>query len=242
MRRLRVERARYENALADAELEVDRTRRALTLLVLPEQPGTAVTPAESLAQAVRGELLETALTRAEGRRPELRVARADVESAHAALRAARSEGLPDPTLTAGVKRQSPDTRGLFLGVSVPLPTFDRNRPQIRAQEARLQAAETRLALVERQVEQDVRLAFERYASYRDRIESIQRALLSEADALLDIARISYEEGEMTLLELLDAADAYRDARISDVALRRGLWTSFVELARASAGGFAIVDP
>ena len=41
----------------------------------------------------------------------------------------------------------------------------------------------------------------------------RKAGVGEADQLLTIARIAYDEGEIGIVELVDAADAFLDARL-----------------------------
>jgi cobalt-zinc-cadmium efflux system outer membrane protein len=235
LRRLRVERARYENRLALSELDVLNARRHLTLLVLPESDDMLVAPAQA-EQGISPQLtLETVMVRAQARRAELRSTRAEVASAQARVQQARKERLPEPTVTAGYKQQSDGYSGVFLGLAAPLPVFDRNRGAIEVRQARLHAAETRFLLAERQIENDVRRAYDRYNSLVEQLGLIAGELLSEADALLHAARIGYAEGEMSLIELLDAAEAYRDARISTIDLQAGLQIAYYDLLRASGG-------
>ena len=68
---------------------------------------------------------------------------------------------------------------------------------------------------------------DRYDSTRRRFEAGGDAMLAEAEALLATARAAYAEGEMTLLELLDAAEAFREARLGEVFCNqpRGLPTT-----------------
>ena len=89
----------------------------------------------------------------------------------------------------------------------------------------------------RQVENEVRQAYATYASLRDRIALIEEGLLTETGDLLQIALASYGEGEMTLVELLDAAAAFRDARLTRLDLRAAFWTSYYDVLRAAAGPF-----
>ena len=56
------------------------------------------------------------------------------------------------------------------------------------------------------------------------------------DELLRTARVSYDEGEMSLVELLDAAEAFRDARIMAIDLLADFQTSHYDLLRATGGG------
>lgn len=240
LRRVRIERARYENDQVRAALDVQAARQQLALLIAPrDSDALAFAPATDLDAAPEALTLEAMLEAARARRPQLRAARAEVEAARAARRAARLRWIPDPTLTAGYKRQSNGFEGVFLGASIPIPLFDRGRGASEAGAARLRAAEARLGLLQRRIETDVRTAFARYAAFRARLAQLQEDLRAEAadlgaaDNLLDAAQVSYAEGEMSLVELLDAATAFREARLVTTDLLADTWTSYFDLKRAA---------
>ena len=87
-------------------------------------------------------------------------------------------------------------------------------------------------LTRRLAEIDLRAASDRYASTRSRLEAAGDLMLVEAEALLATAQAAYLEGAMTLLELLDAARAFRDARLSALSLRSATWIAYYDLIRA----------
>ncbi|MCS3676261.1 cobalt-zinc-cadmium efflux system outer membrane protein [Salinibacter ruber] len=231
VRRIQLERARYEQRLAAARLDARSARRQLALLILPDEaPPVAAEPLPGATppSISRGEAVRTALRA----RPELRRWQSAVAAQEAARRAARQEAWPDPSITAGYKRQSDGFEGAFLGIGLPLPFFDRNRGAAEAESARLRAAQTQQALARREIRNEVRRARAAYASTRRQSQLLEGDLLRGSGDLLRIAQTSYDEGEMSLVELLDAADAYRDARIRSVNLRADLWTRYFSLLRA----------
>ncbi|HSH75758.1 MAG TPA: TolC family protein, partial [Longimicrobiales bacterium] len=237
LRRIGVERARYETLLADAELQVGSAQRALALLVAPDA-GDERLAAEPLPTSLPpdAEYGEPEAPVSEGR-PELAAARAEVDAEVARARLARAERVPDLTATGGFKRQSDGLRGAFLGLSVPLPLFDRGAGAVDAAEAGLRAAEERLALTRRQLENDLIRATESYETLRRRADLFLGVETGGSADLLDIALVAYGEGEMELVELLDAADAQHEARAADSTLRASLWIAYFDLERAR-GGFA----
>ncbi len=229
-RRIRLERARYEQRLAAARLEVRNAREQLALLVLPG--GTPSVAAKTLPSKRPPAIsVQEALQAALQQRPELRRWQSAVEAQKAARRAARREAWPDPSVTAGYKRQSDGFKGAFLGVGIPLPLFDRNRGAAEAEAERLDAARTQQSLARREIRNEVRRAHAAYTSARRQAELLGDDLLRGTGDLLRIAQTSYGEGEMSLVELLDAADAYRDARLRSVDLRADLWTRYFLLLR-----------
>ena len=236
LRRIRVERARYEGALAQAELHAAETRRSLALQVSPESESRELAPAAPLVGAppALDEQRVTSGTLAE--RPELLAARAALEAARADAALARGERIPDVTTTGGYKRQSDGLSGAYLGLSLPVPIWDRRRGAVEAADARTSAAASRLALTRRQIENDVRSALDAYRSLMRRAALFDEMQSAAGEDLLEMAQVAYNEGEVELLDLLDAATASRDARVLEARLRADLWIGYFDLERA-VGGF-----
>jgi outer membrane protein, heavy metal efflux system len=234
-RRIHVERGRYETRLAEAALEAAAARRHLAALVDPTGGDLELAPAETMTGVPPAIAADRALNLALTRRGEVAAAEAALESARAASSVERRERIPDLTATGGYKTQSDGLTGAFLGLSLPLPLWDRRGGAVEAAEARVAAAEYRLALTRRQVENDVRHAVETYASLARRAELAASWASDEAADLLEIARVAYLEGEMELIELLDAAEALREAQAAEARLRADLWAGYYDVERAVGG-------
>ena len=87
---------------------------------------------------------------------QLRVARAESRAAAADIDRERSLRIPDPVVSAGVRRFEESNDSAFLvGVSIPLPFSNRNQGNIAAAEARLRAANAREAVALADFEQSV---------------------------------------------------------------------------------------
>ena len=142
---------------------------------------------------------------------------------------------PDITATGGYKRQSDGFNGAFLGLSVPLPLFDRRGGAVATSESQIRASEERLELTRRQVQADLRKAIESYHSLQLRGALLEEDILGGDPDLLEIAQVAYDAGEMTLVELLDAAEALRDAHSAEAKLRSDLWIAYYDLERAMGG-------
>jgi outer membrane protein, heavy metal efflux system len=233
-RRIAVERVRYENALASARLDASNARRMLALLVVPDSEELELAAADAAGALPPAIDSARVMTEALTRRSEIAAAEADLEAARAEHRARRSGRIPNVTAMAGYKRQSDGLTGAFLGVSVPMPLWDRRAGEVEAASARVSVAEARLVEARRRVRNDVARALLAYESYVARL-----ALLGEPQAeatdLLNIARIAYDANEMDLIELLDAADALREAQTLEIRLRAEFWTSYFDLERAMGG-------
>ena len=241
LQRIRVERVRYENLLAEAGLATSAAQRDLALLIFPNgevsgnEETIRVAPLELLGVPPLELDLDRVLESAIDRRPELVAADAEVGAARAGSRLARAERIPDITATGGYKRQSDGFSGAFLGLSVPLPLFDRRGGAVATSEAQIRASEERLELTRRQVQADLRKAIESYRSLRLRSALLEEDILGGDPDLLEMAQVAYDAGEMTLVELLDAARALRDAHSAEAKLRSDLWIAYYDLERAMGG-------
>ena len=241
--RLQIERARYETLLARRRLDLDEAARELALLIAPDSLAApaALLPAEPLSglAAVEQALeLEAALAAA-SERAEVRAAEAEVDAARSRLSLARRERIPDVTVSGGYKHQADGLQGAVIGLSVPVPLLNRNQGEVAEAEAQLQAAQARHDLALARAQAEIRRAWDVHRSLRERMRTLGETLLPESAGLLETARVAYAEGEMSLVELLDAADAYRSARESVNLLLSDYLISIYDLGRATG---ALLEP
>jgi cobalt-zinc-cadmium efflux system outer membrane protein len=235
LRRLELEEVRYETLLAEAALELSSTRRALAVLVAPEAPGLQVAPAAPLAGAPPEVALDGLERAALERRGEIAALAADSRSAEARVAEVRAMRFPELTATSGFKSQSDGFGGVFLGLSVPLPVWNRSGGSIAAANARVDLDQARLASVRRDVEADARTALDVYRSQLARAAFLEGSEAVTTD-FLEIASVAYEAGEMDLIELLDAAEALRDTEGATIRIQSEVWIAYYDLERA-VGGF-----
>lgn len=131
-----------------------------------------------------------------------------------ALRArARSERVPDVTLHAGPRRLSgPNDTALVVGVSVPLPLWDRNRGAIAEAEHRVAklAAEARAARV-RSVT-DLATARIGLQASSEEAHLLRTRVLPGTERAVAALRRGYESGRFAQIEVLDAERARLAAR------------------------------
>ena len=220
LRALRADAALAEAraSLVEAEAESLSARTALATLwaggeaplVLAEFPDI-VPPASLISEA------QESLT--------YRVARAESTAAAAEIERQRSLRIPDPTVSAGVRRFGESGDNAFLvGVSIPLPFRDRNQGNIAAAEARLRAANAREAVALADYEQAVATARARYLGAEARVETLSQTSLPQAEEALRLVRIGYRNGRFPLIEVLAAAEARDTIREALIAAReqRGL--------------------
>jgi len=226
--RLRVELANYEDALAAAQRAYRDTRIELAHFLAPT-PHAGHHGAEkdllTLTDSLRYQpldldyeaLVETALAQ----RGRVRSAEAALRRQEETVRAERYARWPALALTAGYRGETQPgitASGFTVGLQVGLPIFHQRQPQVRAARAARQAARHAMDISRRAVELSVHEAYERLTSYQRRISRITEEVLVQSDQLLDDALYIYEEGEINLVELLDAVEATKTARLLQINL------------------------
>ena len=151
-----------------------------------------------------------------------RVARAESTAAAAEIERQRSLRIPDPTVSAGVRRFGESGDNAFLvGVSIPLPFRDRNQGNVAAV---LRAANAREAVALADYEQAVATARARYLGAEARVDTLSQTSLPQAEEALRLVSIGYRNGRFPLIEVLAAAEARDTIREALIAAReqRGL--------------------
>jgi len=125
--------------------------------------------------------------------------------------AARRLRIPDPEVSAGVKRadvtsgMAPNpfsnvTRtGVVFSLSVPLPVFNNGRYEVARYQAEQTQATARAAVLARQIQAEIQGAREVLMIRRDALAAYQRELESAGVELTRITRVAYEEGEVGIL-------------------------------------------
>lgn len=137
-------------------------------------------------------------------RPDVAAQGKTVEATEASVSASRREALPTIDLEAGYKKRTGGFSGFVVGLSLPLPLFDRNHGAIAHAEAELQQQKILLDSMKKAAQAEVNLLLDRIASLESRVADISKNLETSQE-LTSIARIAYEEGETGILELLEAS-------------------------------------
>lgn len=242
-RRLKLEAARHATLRAEAVLAQQSARVALASLVLPEASelrSRDMRLSDALA-AVRVDVAsDSLLTLALRSRAELRVATLEADAAAADARLTVRERTPMPSLSAGIKTEQVSTasgasqglRGLVAGVSIPLPVWDRRAGAIHAADAETRRRSAEIEVQRRRIVREVADAEDAYRSIGAQIALLVPHLGFESAASLRAVQLAYAEGEITLLEWLDAVRAYREAEAIHATLQAELIIRRAALDRA----------
>jgi outer membrane protein, heavy metal efflux system len=157
------------------------------------------------------------------RRPEVRAARERLAAAGAGTGIEQTMIIRELGATIGVK-QTAGVNSMIAGLSLPLPLFNQNRGELTRARAERDAAAFELAARERSARADLAGAAEAARILTDRAVELARrqpeagdgrpAYLARADEARAIALGAYREGAAPLLQVLDAARAWAEARVA----------------------------
>lgn len=234
----RFDRLRAEQELRDARqlvtsaaVAVAETRAALSAMLPRDTTVTRV--AGALHQQQAPAPVDSLVTRAASTRAELRALQLSAERAALESDAARRARLPAPTVFGGLKRAdeaSGRQRGGVFGLNLSVPLFDAGGREAARWAAERARVETERAAIGHQIRSEIARASEALALRQAAVSQDQAAA---GDELMRIAEIAYREGEVGILELLDAVrtasrartrsiDIRLDARLAQIALERAV--------------------
>jgi cobalt-zinc-cadmium efflux system outer membrane protein len=180
-------------------------------------------------------VLEALIEQAESSRGELVALRREIEAAGFAERAADRRRIPEPEIVAGTKSSTlgGGDLGSVVTVHAAIPLFDRAQPERALAVARASQAQARrdaFRLVLRGQIASLRAAV---IERREAAERYRSQAVSSADQIARIAQVSYDAGERSILELLDAYRTGLSARVRQATLDASVRQAEIELEFAS---------
>jgi cobalt-zinc-cadmium efflux system outer membrane protein len=175
------------------------------------------------------------LERASTGHAELRVLQSRITQAQAEGDVALRGRLPSPIVSGGLKRSDNDSlreTGGVVGVGVIIPLFDRGGRDAARWEAERLSTEAERVAIERRVRADILAA---HQTLQARRAAADQDRASNPEELMQIAEVAYREGEIGILELLDAVRTVVRARVRSLEITHDVRLAAIELERAMGG-------
>ena len=201
-----------------AEATAVQTRIAVEVLMGVNQPEGNWTPAESLEQLLENSSPPAIASTAEEARPDVVAAEADLGKSDADLKLQKAMRIPDPTLFLEAEHNPPgggppvDTIG--LGVSFPLPLWNRNRGNIKLAEATRDQAAIALDKARAGVNSDIASAQVAYREALGRWRLFRDQTGPKSAVVRQSVMFAYERGGASLLDLLEAERTDNNIRLA----------------------------
>jgi cobalt-zinc-cadmium efflux system outer membrane protein len=137
--------------------------------------------------------------------PALQVAQLELARRQALAQLERSRRVPDVALTLGSKRSEELGRSqLVVGLSVPLPLFDRNQGAVLESARRVDQARDEVTAALTRLELELVQAREEYASARAQAQAVRDEILPGARSAYEAASTGFDYGKFGFLDVLDA--------------------------------------
>ncbi|MEA4867197.1 MAG: TolC family protein [Rikenellaceae bacterium] len=161
--------------------------------------------------------LETLMGKALENRSDIVAARKETDVSKYLLKAAKVERIPefDIFLGYGINAEvrnelapAPKFGCFEVGVSFPIPLFNRNKGGISAAQSELKQSELRYIAAQNQVRNELIQAFNNFNHTTKKLNLFKAGLVKSAKDALDQKRGEYYRGEIHLIEVLDAQRSY----------------------------------
>lgn len=235
------DRMRGQRALVDLEAErsLAAGERARAQGRLAGYLGSGITPeslvaADALIVIPPLSPLPVLIDQALSTRGDYRASAIAIERFEAERAAAARLQIPTPTVTGGLKRSDfggTTSSGYQVSVDLAIPLFSRGQAATALAAAQKARAEAEAQLWRLQIEADVRAAYNAARIQRERVTRYQESTAAIAEPLAQIGRVGYEEGELSILELLDAERQALDARLQVLELAAAARRATIDLDR-----------
>jgi len=250
--RLQAGRLQFQQAVIDAQTAYEQATRDLLNVLSARQQDIAPTdtrpslrtgPANDLLQSapliVMGDFSDRPVSEgadqlkdiAHANRPDLKIARANLDAAEYGRRLAQAQRSRDINVETEYQRVGDDDT---LGVITQIPLFLYNNGKAGVEQASAlrAAAEAQFHQAEIQVDTDVEKAYQAYRAAKRSVTLYSDENLKQVQKVRDIIDFSYRNGAATLLELLDAERTVRQAASSYNQARANYQSSLWQLEQA----------
>ncbi|MDE3220162.1 MAG: TolC family protein [Nitrospirota bacterium] len=220
------EAARAQNALVVARAKLD--------MMTAGRLGRQFSIQGDFDSLQQGLDLDALVARAMEQHPTLRRLSKLVEQAEFSATLEKESRVPNVTVQGSYHREAGD-ESVTAGLSVPLPLWYRRQGEIetalgsrhRAEAERLRVQNEMIQAITQHV-QDVRTA-------NEQLQVFEAGLLKQAEQTLRVARVSFQQGAASLLDLLDSQRVYRQTLLEYVQARADLSIALARLERAVGG-------
>ncbi len=247
LERVEVNRLEASRQILESQVEVLQLQLKAVVGLAPDAPIAIKGDLSSLPLSFDR---EEELRRALAARPDLIVARAEVEMARAKIRKEEAEGRWDASANVGYMRQNfgfdlnglterGDTRPITDifhyvggGVMIMLPLRNRNQGNVAAAFAEAQAAERRLDFVTLTIRQEVAAAFIQYDAAQRSLEIYAQGVRELARQNLEVIRKAYALGRTSLLDVIAEQRRYIDIEMGYTESLKQVYDAIVDIERA----------
>lgn len=228
--------ARFEMEFARAKVEVQRSQslRDQAMLGLAAAIGDSRLRVKSLVGSLHTtfeiptlEALAANLTA----QPEFALADANLRASNARIDLAKAERIPDIKVEALYHRLEATKENTFdIGLSIPLPLFNRNQGKLREARAEAAAAEARSRMTENELHLRLRESYAQLTSALATSRALQTEILPRAEAVLKSAESRYAAGDTSLADVLPVRRDWSAIQLSHLDSLRDVMQAWAQVS------------
>jgi cobalt-zinc-cadmium efflux system outer membrane protein len=143
--------------------------------------------------------------------------------------------IPEPVFNAGLKRadvgQNRSATGPVVGISVPLPLFNKGQAEVARFAAEQERVSARLQILSQRIRANIEGTVRAFNVRVQARDSYRKELADSGPELIRIATIAYQEGEIGILQLLDSYRSQRQAQLRMLDIQSAVKEAQIELER-----------
>jgi outer membrane protein, heavy metal efflux system len=220
--------AEWKNSLTDISMMTGTTKKDTLFL-----------PSSHLHNVMREFFLDSLIIAALNNRADLQAAMFNKDVSQKALRLTKKErntdidlkiGYADFYMSDGV---SPNATALTAGIAIPLKFSNFNKGEIKMAEIKVQQADELFKHAELQIRTEIIQAWEMYQNYCNQVQNFNNGLLENAENVRKGKIYSYQRGETSLLEVLNAQRTFNEIQTTYYEALFNQVAALIELEKAA---------
>jgi cobalt-zinc-cadmium efflux system outer membrane protein len=162
--------------------------------------------------------------------PETALADADIRARAARVDVAKAERIPDVKVELLYHRlEASSANTVDVGLSLPLPLFNRNQGKLREARAEQAAAEARARMTQNELTTRLRESYLQLTGALASSRTLKTEILGKADTVLKTAEARYAAGDISLTEILPVRRDWAAVQLSYLESLRDVMQAWAEL-------------
>jgi cobalt-zinc-cadmium efflux system outer membrane protein len=241
-RQSKLEAGTLLNDVYQAEAEWKMMLANLFLLIGKKQSDTLLLPQGNFNAFERTFNLNDLIVTAQNNRADLLAATQNKNVSQNQLKLAKANRMIDLGLNIGntyasydrnIVAPTPSFNAITAGISIPLK-FSNNRPgELKTAYYNNLQAEAKYNQIELEIQSEITQKYFNYLALQKQVQQFNNGLLNEAKAVLDGKIYSYQRGETSLLEVLNAQRTFNNVQQSYYETLYNFAAALVDLERAA---------
>lgn len=229
------EESKVRVALINSRIDLDRFQRNFTsiqvqLNTLLGTTGKNIIPTTTLFDSISTQPTIEEITGNFEEIPSIKSLQNEVNIREAALELEKSLGVPDLTVSGGIRYLNElKTNSFVAGIIIPLPFFNTNQGNIQAAEVRLEQMDAIKNSRRLNVIALLNTAFNNLLSAYNNSQQLKNNIIPEAENAYEITRQGYIQGRFAFIDLLDAQRTLFETQTQFLLELSGYYNSLIEI-------------